>query len=104
MTVLLLLSQKAARVQQLISQQPVSEEGLYECRFFNEGGIFKVLVDDLLPCLKNEPAFAKTAGGKALYGLLLEKAWAKMHGSYERVEQDLSCHIMHSLTGAPAYQ
>jgi len=44
-----------------------------------------VIVDDFLPCKYHEPAFAK-ANGNELWVLLLEKCWAKIHGSYERIE------------------
>ena len=33
--------------------------------------------------------------------ILLEKAWAKLHGSYLRIEAGFAEHVMHDLTGAP---
>ena len=35
--------------------------------------------------------------------LLLEKAWAKLHGSYARIESGLCYQTLRDLTGAPAY-
>jgi calpain-15 len=35
--------------------------------------------------------------------LLLEKAWAKLHGSYKRIEAGLPYSTLRDLTGAPAY-
>jgi calpain-15 len=32
--------------------------------------------------------------------LLLEKAWAKLHGSYERIESGYAEHVLRDLTGA----
>jgi hypothetical protein len=34
---------------------------------------------------------------------LLEKAWAKIHGSYNRIKWGHSHNLMRDLTGAPAY-
>ena len=32
---------------------------------------------------------------------MLEKAWAKLHGSYERIEAGFAENVMRDLTGAP---
>jgi hypothetical protein len=33
--------------------------------------------------------------------LLLEKAWAKLHNSYDNIEGGLVTEVLHDLTGAP---
>jgi hypothetical protein len=33
--------------------------------------------------------------------MLIEKAWAKVHGSYERIEAGLAENVFRDLTGAP---
>ena len=35
--------------------------------------------------------------------IILEKAWAKVHGSYERIEAGFAHEVMRDLTGAPSY-
>lgn len=36
--------------------------------------------------------------------MILEKAWAKIHGSYERIVSGMSKEVMRDLTGAPSYE
>lgn len=33
--------------------------------------------------------------------MILEKAWAKVYGSYERIESGITRECLHDLTGAP---
>lgn len=35
--------------------------------------------------------------------MILEKAWAKLHGSYERIEAGHAHNVMADLTGAPSF-
>ena len=46
------------------------------------------------------PAFSR-AKGDELWVLLLEKAWAKTHGSYLRIEAGRLGNVLEDLTGAP---
>jgi calpain-15 len=49
-----------------------------------------------------EPCFSR-ANGKELWVLILEKVWAKLHGSYERIESGSGYEVLRDLLGAPAY-
>jgi hypothetical protein len=43
-----------------------------------------------LPTINGKPIFAKSIGYNNVFALLVEKAWAKVHGSYERTESGLA--------------
>lgn len=62
-----------------------------------------VVVDDLFPfnTAKNDWAFSRTSAGKEIWVLLLEKAWAKVFGSYQRIEGGTCDEALHPLTGCP---
>jgi hypothetical protein len=76
--------------------------GLFGVKFFVNGAWQTVLVDDLFPCVWNDSlgAWAPLFAGLAKSGLnqkvgevwpieiwpmVFEKAWAKLHGSYESI-------------------
>jgi len=62
----------------------------------------QVLVDDFIVCKNSEPVFSR-ANGAELWVLLMEKAWAKIHGSFQRIEGGQAHLTMRDLTGAPSY-
>ena len=52
-------------------------------RILYHGVLREVVVDDYIPVTpQNTPLFAKPAGGHEVWVMILEKAWAKLHGSY----------------------
>lgn len=58
------------------------------------------MIDDYIPCFGGKPVFSQ-AHSNELWVLLLEKAWAKLHGSYFRIEAGFAENVLHDLTGAP---
>lgn len=64
----------------------------------------KVVLDDFIPCtFDGFPAFTQNKGPE-LWVIFLEKAWAKVHGSYERIVAGIVHQTMRDLTGAPSYE
>jgi hypothetical protein len=52
-----------------------------------QGEWVPVVVDDWIPCeARGKPAFATSRKGNELWVSILEKAYAKLHGSYEALE------------------
>lgn len=59
------------------------------------------MLDDHFPCSKDgTPAFSR-ANGPELWVLLLEKAYAKVYGSFENIEGGNPAVALRDLTGAP---
>ena len=85
-------------------ERPLSSlSGICTVKLFN-GSWQEVTVDTLLPCVKLRPAFAHHDGGRELFACFLEKACAKLHGSYAclcggRVDESLF-----TLTAAPTLE
>ena len=59
-----------------------------------------IVVDDYFPCNYYGPAFTR-GNDNEIWVLILEKAWAKLFGSYERIEAGLAREALKSLTAAP---
>jgi len=59
---------------------------VYVTRWLIDGKPRFVAVDDWIPGRKSGnrayPSFSKVAGDHDFWGIILEKAWAKIHGNY----------------------
>ena len=65
-----------------------------------QGEWVPVVVDDWIPCESpGKPAFATSRKGNELWVSVLEKAYAKLHGSYEALEGGLVQDALVDLTG-----
>ena len=60
-----------------------------------------MILDDFIPCTKDKkPAFSK-ANGPEGWVMMLEKAYAKVYGAYDKIEAGITSHALRDLTGAP---
>lgn len=67
--------------------------GVFGCKFHLQGRWHTVVIDSLFPCVNGTPIFTSFCRGgeqdrgtsKELYAMIVEKAWAKLHGSYEAI-------------------
>lgn len=101
LSVLSVLSEKPNRIRNLFLNDKQNNLGVYGLRICKNGEWKEVVVDDFIPCFQGDPAFSK-ADGNELWVILLEKAWAKLHGSYERIEAGFAENVLRDLTGAPS--
>jgi len=96
------LAEFPERVQHMFVTKEVNKAGIYLIRFFLNGQETLVTVDDHLPVnAKGSPAFATSRDGE-LWVSLLEKAWAKLHGTYARTEGGLPCFAASHIMGVPS--
>ena len=73
-------------------------------RILHQGVIKEVVVDDFIPVTpQNTPLFAKPAGGREIWVMILEKCWAKLHGSYAAIVGGLPNEVLHAFSGAPTF-
>ncbi|XP_057475056.1 LOW QUALITY PROTEIN: calpain-type cysteine protease DEK1-like [Actinidia eriantha] len=87
-------------ISEVIITPAYNVEGIYTVRFCIQGEWVPVVVDDWIPCESpGKPAFATSRKGNELWVSLLEKAYAKLHGSYEALEGGLVQDALVDLTG-----
>ncbi|KAL2940680.1 Calpain-type cysteine protease DEK1 [Bienertia sinuspersici] len=91
---------EVSRISEVIITPEYNEEGIYTVRFCIQGEWVPVIVDDWIPCeAPGKPAFATSRKGNELWVSVLEKAYAKLHGSYEALEGGLVQDALVDLTG-----
>jgi len=83
-----------------------AKAGAYWVRFYKYGEIEDVIIDDYFPVLGNgEFAFAKGGpDGKELWPMVLEKAYAKLNGSYNYIEAGKVQYALSDMTGGVSEQ
>ena len=95
------VAQKPGRLEKVFHNQELSPNGIYAVDFYVLGVRTTVVVDDIIPLNnRGQPIFAKVSEEtQALWPLILEKAIAKVHGSYSSIETDSAAYSTHLLTG-----
>ena len=84
-----------------VESRQVSKDGVYRVRLCKNGQWQTVTVDDYFPCWPGGgPSYSRSHGNE-LWVLLLEKAYAKLHGSYAMIKMGWAYEAMLDLTGAP---
>lgn len=99
MTVLSAMAEHEPKaLKNLFETDRVNGSGIYVVCFYVNGVRTPVVIDDYIPVwpYNNEPVFAK-APCQAIWVLLLEKAWAKLHGTYMRTDSNSPHFAAHHL-------
>lgn len=58
-------------------------------------------VDEWVPGINGKPSFSKVNKDSDFWGIILEKAWAKLHGTYMATEFGWHTEVWKALLGAP---
>ncbi|TMW60959.1 hypothetical protein Poli38472_001001 [Pythium oligandrum] len=85
------------------NEQQYNEEGVYAVRFWRNNRSRVVVVDDYIPCSQyGKPVFASFTGSNGkfeIWSVLIEKAYAKLHGGYEAIIGGQEAYALQDLYG-----
>ena len=102
LSALAILSQRPHLIERLFITKEYNSEGVYRVRLCNGGHWQIVTIDDLFPCEpKGGPIFSGCSDNE-LWVLILEKAYAKLFGSYYLLNGGYVNEAMLDLTGCPS--
>lgn len=95
------LAEMPELVERLFVTPTYNEEGLYRVRICKDGEWREVTLDDYFPCFPlGGPIFSR-ANNNELWVLLLEKAYAKLHGNFKALVGGSPHQALMDLTGCP---
>ena len=102
------LAEYPERIKRIFLTQTINEAGCYAVQLYINGERRTVVVDDYFPYDSatetwafSQPSRVDNTRLSEIWVLVLEKAWAKLHGSYERIEAGFAENVLRDLTGAP---
>eukprot|EP01083_Nonionella_stella_P293529 998270_1 len=97
------LAERPKLIGEILKTREVNKYGVYQVRFCKDGEYTNIIVDDFFPVQGGELYYSKTTNNQ-LWVPIIEKAYAKLHGSYSNIEDGMIYQAMADLTGLPCFQ
>lgn len=81
--------------------QPFAQHSIYTFKFYKDKQPVYVVIDDTFPVNSAtlDPLFSRSTSPNCLWAILIEKAYAKLHGSYSNIQFGHTPEALTDLTG-----
>jgi len=100
LSVLGVLAARPHLIDRVLLTKEANQQGAYAVQFNHNGSWTQVVVDDQFPTKNNQLVYGRSKGNQ-LWVSVIEKAYAKLHGSYAAIAGGQAFQAMYDLTGAP---
>jgi len=98
---LTLLAAQPQYITRIIVSSRFASKGIYTMKFYKAGKWRYVHIDDHIPCRQSGKVhYTRNANPNETFAMLIEKAYAKLHGSYEALSCGLIEQLLQDLTPA----
>jgi hypothetical protein len=88
-------------IKRLFVSEKFALKGLYTLKFYKNGRWRYVHIDDRMPCRQSGTVnFCRNGNPNETFAMLIEKAYAKLHGCYEAIAVGLVEKVLYDLTPA----
>lgn len=86
------LAEYSDRIKYIFPNLEINKNGIYMARVLHHGVLKEVVVDDYFPVSKKDGNVmgANPSGGNEIWVMILEKCWAKLFGSYEAIDGNVT--------------
>ena len=96
------IAENPERLRRLFLSKKNHGNGIYAVAMCLNGVWEEIILDDFAPCTRDGQLAFNRSKTHELWVVLLEKAWAKVHGGYLNIEAGLTREALRDLTGASA--
>lgn len=85
-------------------EMEISKHGIYRLQVASQGQLKEIVIDDLIPVFDGSfrPVFCKPKNNE-IWVMLLEKAWAKISGSYGNTSSGYPHEVLNTFLEAPCF-
>ena len=86
------------------NEMSLKPEGIYRLQVASQGQLKQIVIDDYVPVFQgsNRPVFCKPKNNE-VWVMLLEKAWAKLSGSYGNTSAGYPHEVLNTFLQAPCF-
>lgn len=94
------LAERPDRIFNLFLLHEKNKQRFYSVKILYRGKWKRIDLDEFVPVLGKNLIFSQSNKNE-LWVIFMEKAWAKLYGSYKQTEAGFPVEALHDLTGAP---